>query len=196
MEKEKSSNGHFESSDIVIPENQSKSKIVTNYPQSSIDESVSHDQEMKAYLRRMGVKSEDDTPKFKISDWDDYKHKVSDKKRSILEEAIEVTENRQKRYGDPKEVFEAIASLWNSYIFGMIINKKPGLLDELVKLLGKDITSLLSSRDVSQMMALLKIGRSLASEDHRDNYVDMAGYARISASLSGEREELNGEKED
>ncbi len=81
---------------------------------------------------------------------------------NILNEAISVVEGRAKTYGDFRVVHETIAELWTTYA-GM----------------GK-----FESHDVAMMMALVKVGRIIASDQHNDdNYVDMVGYTHLAHKL-------------
>ena len=81
---------------------------------------------------------------------------------NILNEAISVVEERAKTHGDFRVVHETIAELWTTYA-GM----------------GK-----FESYDVAMMMALVKVGRIIASDQRNDdNYVDMVGYAYLAREL-------------
>lgn len=72
---------------------------------------------------------------------------------SILDEAKSVVEgDRAQEYGDMSESFQRIAGLWSAYL-NVPINKF----------------------DVAKMMILLKVSRAKES-NHRDSYVDIAGY--------------------
>ena len=76
----------------------------------------------------------------------------------ILSEALAVIRTREKTYGDASENLELIASLWSMYL-GMHLHNK----------------------DVALMMILLKLARAKHPLFHKDNYVDIAGYAAIAA---------------
>lgn len=76
----------------------------------------------------------------------------------ILSEALAVVRTREKEYGEASENLELIASLWSMYLGDHLHNK-----------------------DVALMMILLKIARAKHPSFHKDNYVDMAGYAAIAA---------------
>lgn len=86
-------------------------------------------------------------------------------RENILQEAIEhVTKNRQATHGNPEQSFSDIAALWSWYK-------------------GFDFTP----TDVAMMQALLKVARQKTTPTHRDNYVDLAGYA----SCAGEMAQIN-----
>lgn len=77
----------------------------------------------------------------------------------ILDEAkLTITQDRVDIYGEPEDSFKTIAELWEVYLYDR---------------LNGELTSL----DVSIMMLLLKVARSIKSPFHIDNYIDMAGYA-------------------
>lgn len=72
---------------------------------------------------------------------------------SMTEEAQSIVNGqRQEDYGDINESFKRIAGLWGAY-------------------LGHG----LSKYDVANMMILLKVSRA-KNGNHRDSYVDIAGY--------------------
>lgn len=86
----------------------------------------------------------------------------------ILQEAKTiVTGDRNTTHGDKERSFVVIAQLWDAYLTG--------------RKHGGSITAV----DVSNMMVLLKIARSIQGAPVRDHYVDMAGYAAISGELQG-----------
>jgi hypothetical protein len=79
----------------------------------------------------------------------------------ILEEAYDLTTvSRQGDYGCPSESFSRIAAFWTIY------------LDHEI-----------SPQQVAQMMALLKISRSITSPK-RDTFADQAGYTRLAYLLT------------
>ena len=69
--------------------------------------------------------------------------------------------NRDRDYGDPRDLHVKIAALWSAY-------------------LGHAITA----HDVALMMVLLKVGRAKAGRFNLDNYVDGAGYSGIAGGLA------------
>jgi len=78
-------------------------------------------------------------------------------RKECLYDAIECTKVREGNYGTPKENFDRCAALWSAYR-----------------------NEAYTAKDVGIMMMLLKIARLVAS-DHEDSYVDIAGYAAITA---------------
>jgi Domain of unknown function (DUF6378) len=79
-----------------------------------------------------------------------------------------VAGDRNTTHGDKERSFAVIADLWNVYLAG---RKQGG-------------TDLISPRNVSDMMVLLKIARSIQGQPVRDHFIDMAGYAGISGELA------------
>lgn len=91
---------------------------------------------------------------------------------SILESAIAVTSgDRRRDYDSATPNHERIAKLWNAYIQS---RKHPA--DDL------------SALDVAHLMILLKIARAIYTPT-RDSYVDIAGYSRCAAQISGFEDE-------
>lgn len=79
---------------------------------------------------------------------------------SPLADAIEVLDARGKDHGDFVELHARIAQLWSAYLQTSV-----------------------APHQVAALMALLKIARSECNAANDDNYVDLAGYAAIYASL-------------
>lgn len=78
---------------------------------------------------------------------------------SVLNEANNIVNGaRNKAYGSAEDNFQNIADLWNAYLQAAI-----------------------TTVDVANMMALMKIARLKHSPDHRDSWVDIAGYAACGA---------------
>lgn len=74
----------------------------------------------------------------------------------VLHQAIDlINGDREKDYGSPAENFQTIADMWSAY-------------------LGYSV----ASRDVCNMMALLKIAR-LRNGQHRDSSLDGAAYLSL-----------------
>ena len=79
----------------------------------------------------------------------------------LLDEAKDtVTGERADQYGDVEDCFSTIAQLWSDYLE----------------------TTVLKPRDVANMMCLLKVARN-RTEGHRDNWIDIAGYAACGAEV-------------
>lgn len=78
---------------------------------------------------------------------------------SVLNEANSIVNGaRANTYGGPEDSFRTIAGLWSAYT-----NYK------------------FSPTDVAVLLALLKVARLRASPNHRDSWVDLAGYAACGA---------------
>ncbi len=82
----------------------------------------------------------------------------------FLKELESVLEERDLQYGDSSKQLKVIANLWETYLYA------------------KD-DKLMSEKDVANMMILLKVARSIAS-DHKDNQVDIAGYSALISKLN------------
>lgn len=83
----------------------------------------------------------------------------SDRKR-LLQDAIRtVCKDRADEYGCLESNFDDIAELWTVYL-GVNVER----------------------RDVANMMILLKVARN-GTPGHRDNWVDIAGYAACGAEV-------------
>ena len=80
---------------------------------------------------------------------------------SILKEANTIIYgDREKTYGHPSKNLETIATMWNAYVNAKVGNS-------------------LNAKDVAAMMVLVKVARFANDPDHRDNLVDMCGYAAL-----------------
>lgn len=78
--------------------------------------------------------------------------------QSILVEAAKIVDNdRADDYGDPRDDFKRIATIWST----LLENK-----------LNVDLTP----SEVGAMMIALKLSRA-AHSNKRDNWIDIAGYA-------------------
>lgn len=89
---------------------------------------------------------------------------------TILEEALSVTQERQKAYDKPEDNFQRIADLWNVFL------KDKGVSHEI------------TPADVAMMMVLMKIARQQWKHS-KDNLVDLCGYAHCLARIEGEYDE-------
>jgi hypothetical protein len=89
-------------------------------------------------------------------------------RQAILDEARDaITGEREDAYGGPEQSFTTIAKFWSAY------------LDRFIE-----------TQDVAAMLALLKIARIKHSEgQHRDSWVDLAGYAACGAECALHNEE-------
>lgn len=80
-------------------------------------------------------------------------------RESVLNEANSIVNGaRAQQYGGPEDSFNTIAALWSAYTGGTY-----------------------AAADVAIMLALLKVARLKNSPDHRDSWVDLAGYAACGA---------------
>ena len=88
-----------------------------------------------------------------------------------------VVNDRQKNYGTPESNFETIAAYWNTYLksigFNLATSAKVG-----------DYIYGLSATDVAVMMSLMKHSRLATSPNHRDSWIDIAGYAACGAECA------------
>ncbi len=84
-------------------------------------------------------------------------------RQAILDEAsAAITGAREDTYGGPEQSFLTIAKFWTAY------------LDHFVE-----------PQDVAAMLALMKLARLKHSEgQHRDSWVDLAGYAACGAECA------------
>lgn len=88
--------------------------------------------------------------------------------KSILQEALECTSGPRRRdYDEAEPNHQRIADVWDWYLNA---RRHPG--------------DPISALDAAHMMLLLKVARSCYTPT-RDNYVDMAGYARCAAEIAG-----------
>ena len=77
-----------------------------------------------------------------------------------------VVNDRQQNYGTPESNFETIAAYWMVYFKSM------------------NIEIHLNATDVAVMMSLMKHSRLATSPDHRDSWIDIAGYAACGAECA------------
>jgi len=83
--------------------------------------------------------------------------------------AASVARERGEEYGPPGENMDAVARLWTAYL------RNKGA--------GASVT--LSAADAALMMNQLKVARDQTGESSLENFVDMAGYARVAAAAEG-----------
>ena len=69
--------------------------------------------------------------------------------------------DREKTYGHPSKNLNTIAVMWNAYL-----NAKSG---------GDDV----NAKDVAALMMLVKVARFANDPTHKDNLVDICGYAAL-----------------
>ena len=85
---------------------------------------------------------------------------------SVLKEANAIIYgDREKTYGHPSKNLRTIATMWNSYLVACgAMQEDGGLIDE---------------KDVAALMMLVKVARFANDPTHRDNLVDICGYAAL-----------------
>ena len=89
--------------------------------------------------------------------------KVLKAKVSVLEEAQTIIYgDREKTYGHPAKNLKTIANMWNAYMNNM-----------------DDANFSVTAKDVAAMMMLVKVARFANDPSHRDNLVDVCGYAAL-----------------
>ena len=76
--------------------------------------------------------------------------------------------DRNNEYGEPEDVFEDIARLWDAYT-------------KIVAYLRNDYIE--NEFDVCMKQILLKIVRAAHNPEYMDNYIDIAGYAACAAEV-------------
>ena len=80
---------------------------------------------------------------------------------SVLKEANAfIYGDREKTYGHPAKNLQAIATMWDVYINNTNSDK-------------------ITAKDVAAMMMLVKVARFANDPTHRDNLVDICGYAAL-----------------
>lgn len=89
--------------------------------------------------------------------------KVMKAKVSVLEEAQTIIYgDREKTYGHPAKNLKTIANMWSAYMNNM-----------------DDGNFTITAKDVAAMMMLVKVARFANDPSHRDNLVDVCGYAAL-----------------
>ena len=96
----------------------------------------------------------------------DYSKSITDKPaEDVLEEALRITGgDRMSDYGPPDQDFRRTAIMWEQLLNGRIVDGKLQL----------------KPQDVATCMIALKLSRQ-THQGKRDNWVDVAGYARCGA---------------
>ena len=91
----------------------------------------------------------------------------------ILDKAKEcVCGQREQDYGSPENNFRTIANLWNAYLGDILVDEK----------------------DVSMMMALMKVARIRSGTGTEDSFIDLAGYAACGGEIATKNVIRKGEK--
>ena len=98
-------------------------------------------------------------------------------RQDILNKALEiVTNNREDIHGRAENSFKAIAAMWQAYL-----DHKQTAHDDKVNI---------EPHDVALMMGLLKIVRAGFNPGHKDNFIDLAGYAACAGESESEESEI------
>ena len=81
---------------------------------------------------------------------------------NVLKEANAIIYgDREKTYGHPSKNLNTISVMWNAYLNA------------------KSTKGELNAKDVAAMMMLVKVARFANDPTHRDNLVDICGYAAL-----------------
>jgi len=89
---------------------------------------------------------------------------------NVLKEANAIIYgDREKTYGHPSKNLKTIAVMWNAYIDA---SSAVGVIDGAVK-------AEINAKDVAALMMLVKVARFANDPSHRDNLVDICGYAAL-----------------
>lgn len=88
--------------------------------------------------------------------------------REILQRSLDIIDNRQADYGNPRDMFALIAKYWSTY------------LESHQKTEGG-----LAASDVAEMMTLFKIARATHGENGKtaDDLIDAVGYMAFASGL-------------
>lgn len=88
--------------------------------------------------------------------------------REILQQTLDIIDNRKADYGNPGDMFALIAKYWSTY------------LESHQKTAGG-----LAASDVAEMMALFKIARATHGENAKtaDDLIDAVGYMAFASGL-------------
>ena len=86
---------------------------------------------------------------------------------TVLKEAHAIIYgDREKTYGHPAKNLRTIAQMWTSYLVAANAIDPEG---------GAEVTA----KDVAAVMMLVKVARFANDPTHRDNLVDICGYAAL-----------------
>ena len=87
-------------------------------------------------------------------------------RKQILAEAEQcICRDRESEYGKPENNFVKIATFWNVYLQGRIIQD-------------------LDAEDVAILMSLLKIARITTGTFKADSYIDAVGYLALAGEIA------------
>jgi len=105
-------------------------------------------------------------PKFNLAD-EVHRGNVAEK---VLADALKQVTTKHKEHGDTSNSFAMIAEFWSTYVkHAAVVQGFTGV----------------EAHDVTQMMVLLKVARSVYGKS-ADNHIDAAGYTALSALLEPE----------
>jgi hypothetical protein len=91
------------------------------------------------------------------------KKRLMKQKDSVLIEANNIIYgDREKTYGHPAKNLKTIAIMWNAYLNN-----------------SDDVNMSITAKDVAALMMLVKVARFANDPSHRDNLVDVCGYAAL-----------------
>lgn len=94
-------------------------------------------------------------------------------KTSVLKEAEDIIYgDREQTYGHPSKNLKTIAQMWSSYINSSL----DGVMHDEE---GNKIIIEIEAKDVAILMMLVKVARFANDPTHRDNLVDICGYAAL-----------------
>ena len=84
---------------------------------------------------------------------------------TILKEAHNVIYgDREKTYGHPSKNLSTIAGMWNAYLDAKPVTNGTYEID---------------AKDVAALMMLVKVARFANDPTHKDNLIDICGYAAL-----------------
>lgn len=85
---------------------------------------------------------------------------------NVLKEANAIIYgDREKTYGHPSKNLKTIATMWNAYLIASGAMQADG--------------GIIVAKDVAALMMLVKVARFANDPNHRDNLVDICGYAAL-----------------
>lgn len=96
-------------------------------------------------------------------------HEIAQKAASL------VSGDRNETHGDARQNCQNIARLWTAYLQAKFRN-------------GRVLN--LNGEDVSHLMNLLKIARTMSGTHNPDDHIDAVGYAAIAGELAGDNAEI------
>ena len=99
----------------------------------------------------------------------------------VTADAYRVGAQRQQTYGSPFPNMAATAMLVDAYTKARLRYGTKDTPDDPVQIVRPE--------DEAALMILLKLGRVITGEPHRDNWLDIAGYAQVGAECQGVNDE-------